>query len=208
MKTYLNNKDGFVYISLIFILLIISGLLASLTQLINYNNILVKSNNDNYRANYIAESILELKIEELLDLCNGAVDSYLKDFHQYNMQFSGQANNYVFYSLPDFYNYINAIIPYVEGLSQWESNPFAEYKEDHYYEIIIQACLRDNYIHLIASGQYGNARSFIDVVIQLPVLINRGQDENGLPIEDILPAEVVKYYQTFDKINIERCGLS
>ena len=69
MGTFVRNDRGLICVSVIFILSIILVLPVSLIHMLVSNSMAINSNNDNYRAGYIVESALELKIEEIIELC-------------------------------------------------------------------------------------------------------------------------------------------
>ena len=72
MNDCVHDEKGVIYVGVIFISLIIFVLSTSLLNILLNNNMIISSNNDNYRAGYIVESILELKIEEIMKLCSQA----------------------------------------------------------------------------------------------------------------------------------------
>ena len=199
MKNFIYNKKGVVYVNVIFILLIVSVLSISLLNILASNNIAINSNNDNYRAGYIIESILELKINEIMELCDQTICNYQADLqtYNYNIEYIKNVNNDILCSPPDFHDYIKNLVPDIEGLSKLANNPFEEYKEKHCYEVDIKCDLDKNCINIISRGEYNRARKFINVELELPIIVDNGTDENGLPKVIISPARVVKYYQTF-----------
>jgi hypothetical protein len=209
MKDFMYDEKGLVYVSVIFISLIIFVLSTSLLNILFNSNMIISSNNDSYRAGYIVESILELKIEEIMKLCNQATDNYLADLQAYNMEYietvglqtydmgyAQVADNNVLCSPPDFCDYIADLISDIEDLSGWETNPFEEYKERHYYRVDIECDLKENRIDITSGGEYRRARKFINVELELPRIINEGDDKSDLPGIVISPAKVIRYYQT------------
>ncbi len=209
MNDCVHDEKGVIYVGVIFISLIIFVLSTSLLNILLNNNMIISSNNDNYRAGSIVESILELKIEEIMKLCNQATDNYLADLQAYNMEYietvglqtydmgyAQVADNNVLCSPPDFCDYIADLISDIEDLSGWETNPFEEYKERHYYRVDIECDLKENRIDITSGGEYRRARKFINVELELPRIINEGDDKSDLPGIVISPAKVIRYYQT------------
>ena len=197
MKSFMYNKDGAVYTSIVFVLLIIFVLIASLLNILAGNSIIINSNNDSYRADYIVESVLELKINEIMELCTETVDNYLADLQKYDTEYMENDDCNFLYSPPDLYNYITSLIPDVEKLSETVDNPFEEYSGKHSYGVDIKCNLNQNSISIVSKGEYNRARKFVKVEMRLPTIIHEDFDENGLPETTVLPAEVTKRYQTF-----------
>lgn len=209
MKDFVYNKKGVIYVNVIFISLIIFVLSTSLLNILLNNNIIINSNNDNYRAGYIVESILELKLEEIIELCDKATDNYLTDLQAYNMEYTEAdhlqaydmgdteiTGNSILYNPPGFSSYIANLASGIEDLSEWENNPFAEYGDRHYYKIDIKCDLSKNCINITSRGEYRQARKFINVELELPKIINDGDNKFSLSGVVISPAKVTRYYQT------------
>ncbi|HZK57880.1 MAG TPA: hypothetical protein VFD17_06185, partial [Clostridia bacterium] len=138
MKNSICNNRGAVCVGIIFVLLTVLLLLTSLLNISTDSiGISINSNNDSYRANYIIESILELKIEEITELCNGAVSSYMADLQIYNMECREDIDN-IPYDPPDFCNYIRDLDSDIKNLSKSARNSFEGYKEKHYYNVDIK----------------------------------------------------------------------
>ena len=235
MNDCVHDEKGVIYVGVIFISLIIFVLSTSLLNILLNNNMIISSNNDNYRAGYIVESILELKIEEIMKLCSQATGNYLADLQTYNMGYietvglqtynigyietvdlqtynigyietvdlrpcdmgyTEIADSNILCSPSDFCNYMADLISDIEDLSGWETNPFEEYKERHYYRVDIECDLKENRIDITSGGEYRRARKFINVELELPRIINEGDDKSDLPGIVISPAKVIRYYQT------------
>ena len=203
MRIFMNNDRGLIYVSVIFILLIILMLSASLVHMLVSNSMAVNSNNDNYRAGYIVESALELKIEEIIGLCGQVTNNYLSDLQAYNMGCIAGLDGHIFCGPPIFYNYIADSVSDMEDLSESVNNPFEEYEKEHHYKIVIKCDLDKNLVDITSVGGYRQARKFIKVRLELPVIIDEGIDEYGLSTMIISPARVVQYYQTFDKVDLQ-----
>lgn len=201
MKTYIGNQDGFICVSVFFMILMVVAILTPPMYMLMNRSMAIRSNRNNYRASYIVESVLELKIAEIIDLCDQAIDDYLKDLETYNAQYIINPDEYITHNPPRLSSYIANISTNIENLSESVNNPFEEYEDQHSYKIKIEHHLNENYIFINSKGEYREARRFIDVKIDLPATIDQGLDEHGLPITTILPAEVIQYYQTFEKIN-------
>ncbi len=222
MKDFMYDEKGLVYVSVIFISLIIFVLSTSLLNILFNSNMIISSNNDSYRAGYIVESILELKIEEIMKLCSQATGNYLADLQTYNMGYietvglqtynigyietvdlrpcdmgyTEIADSNILCSPSDFCNYMADLISDIEDLSGWETNPFEEYKERHYYKVDIKCDLSKNCINITSRGEYRQARKFINVDLELPRIINDGDGNPDLPGAVISPVKVIRYYQT------------
>lgn len=196
MKDFMYNKNGAIYVSVIFISLIIVVLSTSLLNILTSNNMAINSNNDNYRAGYIIESVLELKIEEIMKLCDQAINDYLTDLQTYNMGCVETAEGYILHNPPSFHDYIVNLAFDIEGLSGSANNLFEEYKEKHYYKVDIECNLNKNCVNITSRGEYKRARKFINVELELPTITNEGDDEYGLPKIAVSPAKVIRYYQT------------
>ncbi|MGI6426655.1 MAG: hypothetical protein ACOX0L_03480 [Natronincolaceae bacterium] len=209
MKDCMHDEKGVIYVGIIFISLIIFVLSTSLLNILLNNNMIISSNNDNYRAGYIVESILELKIEEIMELCNQATDDYLADLQTYNMEYietvdlqaydmvyTEVTDNNILCGPSDFCNYMADLVSDIEDLSGWENNPFEEYRERHYYKVDIKCDLSKNCINITSRGEYRQARKFINVDLELPEIINDGDDNSDLPGTVISPVKVIRYYQT------------
>lgn len=199
MKALLYNKKGTIYVSVIFISLIIFVLLTSLMYMSVNNNMVVNSNNDNSRAGYIVESILELKIMEIMELSDEVINDYLFDLQTYKIKYIETNNNSPTpYNPPNFLNYIEQnMIPNIEKLSESENNLFEEYKAAHYFKVDIKCDPNEEFIDITSIGKYNQARKFINVKLELPKIIDNGIDEYKLPRIAIYPMNVVEYYQTF-----------
>lgn len=203
MKTFLCNKKGVIYVNVIFISLIIFLLLTSILVMLVNNNIIINSNNDSYRAAYIAESILELKTNEIILLCDGFINDYLLDLQNYKIAYIEiiDDNPAIQYNPPDFSNYMHENISLnINQLKESTNNPFEEYKDDHYLKVDIEYDSDEECINIKSMGRYKRARKFINVKLELPIIMESGVDENKLPKISILPIKVIEYYQTFDTI--------
>lgn len=203
MRIFMNNDRGLIYVSVIFILLIILMLSASLMHMLISNSMAINSNNDNYRAGYIVESVLELKIEEIIELCDLIINNYMSDLQAYDMGYIVGIDGHILCCPPIFYNYIANSVSDIESLSESADNPFEEYEKEHHYKIIIKCDLDKNHIDIISVGEYRQARKFIKVRLELPAIIDEGMDEYGLHTTIISPAKVIQYYQTFEKIDFQ-----
>ena len=197
MKASICNNRGAVYVGIIFILLTVLLLSTSLLNMsIDSMGMVINSNNDSYRANYIIESILELKIEEIMELFDGAIRNYMADLQTYKVEHSEDIDGFS-YGLPDFYSYIRGLDSDITGLSESAKNHFGEYKEKHYYKVDIKCDWDKKRVNITSRGEYKQARKFINVELELPTVTNEGEDENGLPKIAILPARITRYYQTY-----------
>lgn len=201
MGTFVHNDRGLIYIGVIFILSIILVLSTSLINMLISNSMAINSNNDNYRAGYIVESALELKIEEIIELCDWIANNYLADLQAYNMGCIVGIDGHILCCSPIFYNYIADSVSDIEDLSESADNPFEEYEREHHYKIVIKCDLDKNLIDITSVGEYRQARKFIKVRLELPAITDEGIDEYGLSTIDISPAKVIQYYQTFDKVD-------
>ena len=181
MKDCLYNKRGSIYVGVVFIFLIVLVLPVSLLNILLSNNMAINSNNDNYRAGYIIESILELKIEEIMELCDRTVNDYLVDLDTYNTEYIEIVDDNVLYSPPGFSSYVAGLAFNIKNLSEWGNNPFDEYKEKHYYKVDIECDLSKNCIDIVSMGEYRQARKFINVELELPTIESNGDDGYGLP---------------------------
>lgn len=199
MKALLCNKKGTIYVSVIFISLIIFIVLGSLFNILVNNIRIINSNNDNYRAGYIAESILELKIANIMELSHEVINKYLLDLQTYKIEYIEKTKEipHIPYNPPNFANYIRlGIILDIKTLSETTDNPFEEYKDNHYYKIDIKSDSNEEFINITATGRYNKARKFINVKLELPKIIENGFDEHSLPRIAIYPMNIVEYYQT------------
>lgn len=203
MRIFMNNDRGLIYVSVIFILLIILMLSASLMHMLISNSMAINSNNDNYRAGYIVESVLELKIEEIIELCDLITNNYMSDLQAYDMGYIVGIDGHILCCPPIFYNYIANSVSNIESLSESADNPFEEYEKEHHYKIIIKCDLDKNCIDVTSVGEYRQARKFIKVRLELPAIEEEGIDEYGLSTIAISPAKVIQYYQTFEKIDFQ-----
>ncbi len=203
MGTFVRNDRGLICVSVIFILSIILVLPVSLIHMLVSNSMAINSNNDNYRAGYIVESALELKIEEIIELCGLTTNNYLADLQAYNTGCIVGIDGHILCCPPVFYNYIADSVSDIENLSESADNPFEEYEKEHHYKVIIECDLDNNLIDIISVGEYRQARKFIKVRLELPAITDEGIDEYGLPAIAISPAKVIQYYQTFDKIDFQ-----
>ncbi|QUH20683.1 hypothetical protein [Alkaliphilus sp. B6464] len=199
MRSLLNNQNGIIYVSIIFIALIIFVILTSLVYIMSTNIEVINSNNDSYRANYISESILELKIMQIMELSDRVIIEYLLDLQKYKKEYIKDINNNpsVKYDPPKFSIYVEQkIIPNIKKLGSNENNPFEEYEDDHYYKIDIEYDSGEKVINITSTGIYNRARRFIKAKLELPKIIENGFDEYNLPKVSILPVSIVEYYQT------------
>ena len=203
MGTFVRNDRGLICVSVIFILSIILVLPVSLIHMLVSNSMAINSNNDNYRAGYIVESVLELKIEEIIELCDLVINNYMSDLQTCDMGCIVGTDGYILCCPPIFYNYIANSVSDIESLSESVDNPFEEYEKEHHYKIIIKCDLDKNLVDITSVGGYRQARKFIKVRLELPVVTEEGIDEYGLPIMAISPAKVIQYYQTFEKIDFQ-----
>ncbi len=200
MKDLVKSEKGIVYISVILISLIIFVILTSLVYLINNNIRAVISNNDNYKANYIVESNLDLKIMEITEISDKCINEYLLDLRNYKIKYieERQKDASLPYDPPRFSTYINDIvIPDVENLSGTIYDPFEEYKDKHSFHADIKYNYSNKVVDITAVGTYRRARVFINVKLELPKAIENGVDEYNLPKINILPVNIIEYYQTF-----------
>lgn len=159
----------------------------------------INSNNDNYRANYISESILELKIMQIMELSDEIIMEYLLDLQNYKKEYLKDinSNSSTKYDPPKFSIYVEQkIIPNIKNLGGNKSNPFEEYENDHYYKIDIEYDSNEKIINITSIGRYNRARRFIKAKLELPKIIDNGFDEYNLPKVSILPVNIVEYYQT------------
>ena len=201
MKPFIQDDRGVIYVSVIFISLIVLMMSTSLLHMLISNNMIINSNNDNYRAGYIIESALELKIGEITELCNKTAENYLTDLQTYNMGYIVSIDGHIFCNSPVFYNYVIDLVSDIEALNESVANPFEEYKGEHSYKVDIKYDPNENLIDITAMGEYRQARKFIRVKLELPAITGEDTDEYGLPTMIISPAKVIQYYQTFDKID-------
>lgn len=197
MKKLIANQRGIVYLSIVYISLIILTILMSLLYLISNNIASVISNADNYRANYITESILELKIAEINELSEEVIMEYLLDLKQYKSRYIELSEDeYSSYNPPKFSTYIRQkIIPNAKKISGTINNPFEEYDDNHYFKINVEYDNDDDLINIKAEGSYRRARTFIRAKLELPKSIEYGIDEYNLPKIKILSINIVQYYQ-------------
>lgn len=199
MRSLLNNQNGIIYVSIIFISLTILVILTSLVYIMSTNIEVINSNNDNYRANYISESILELKIMQIMELSDEIIMEYLLDLQNYKKEYLKDINinSSTKYDPPKFSIYVQQkIILNIKDLGGNKSNPFEEYENDHYYKIDIEYDSNEKVINITSIGRYNRARRFIKAKLELPKIIDNGFDEYNLPKVSILPVNIVEYYQT------------
>lgn len=199
MGDNLNNQRGMISVSIILISLIIFVILTSLAYSITNSIEAVISSNDNYRANYISESILELKIMEIMSLSDEVIMKYLLDLQKYKLNYIKDIENdlIIEYEPPNFSTYIQKnFIPKIKKLGNSKSNPFEEYDNDHYYEIEIVYDSNEKVINITSMGRYNRARRFIKAKLDIPKAVDYGIDEYNLPKVNILPVDIVEYYRT------------
>jgi len=196
MKDSINNQKGIICVSIIFISLITFVLLSSLTYALINNIESVNSNNDNYRANYISESILEVKIVEIMKFSDVVINEYLLDLQRYKIEFL-KGDQDTEYNPPKFSNYATQkIIPYIKKIGGSENSSFKEYEHDHYYKIDVNYDSIKKVVNITSLGRYKRARKFINANLELPKVIDNGFDEYNLPKVSILPINIVEYYHT------------
>jgi len=196
MKDSINNQKGIICVSIIFISLITFVLLSSLTYALINNIESVNSNNDNYRANYISESILEVKIVEIMKFSDVVINEYLLDLQRYKIEYL-KGDQDIEYDPPKFSNYAtHKIIPYIKKIGGSENSSFKEYEKDHYYKIDINYDSIKKVVNITSLGRYKRARKFINANLELPKVIDNGFDEYNLPKVSILPINIVEYYHT------------
>jgi len=151
-------------------------------------------------ARYIAESILELRTAEITELSDEVIREYLVDLRNYKIKYIEEARNdsSVLYNPPNFSNYVQQrIIPNIKRLSGTINTPFEEYKDSHSSKIDIEYNSINKVIDIKAMGNYRRARVFVEVKIEPPKVIDDGFDKYNLPKINILPINIVQYYQTF-----------
>lgn len=198
MKKLFNNQKGSMSVSIIYITLIIIIILISLIYKLTNNIVAVNSNNDSYRANYISESITELKIMEITELYHETISEYLMDLKRYKIEYikAASIDPYINYNPPNFSTYIQRSIPHIKKLSSDGINTFKEYEDDHYYKIEIDYDSSKKVINITSMGRYNRARRFIKVKLEIPKVIDCGLDEYNLPKVGILSVNIVEYYHT------------
>jgi len=197
MRDSVNNQKGIVCVSIIFISLIIFVMLTSMVYAMMNNIETVTSNNDSYRANYISESILELKITEVMELSDEIIMEYLLDLQSYKVEYLKNIDPSIKYDPPNFSIYVaQKIIPNIKKIGGSKNNPFEEYENDHYYKIDIDYDSSEKVVNITSMGRYNRARRFIKVKLELPKVIDNGFDEYNLPKVSILPINIVEYYHT------------
>lgn len=200
MKNLIKNQTGLIYVGVIYIFLIIITILASLLYLMNNNIAADTSNSYNYKANYIAESILEFNIMQINEISDKVIMEYLSDLKAYKSQYIKlvQDNPWVIYDPPLFSKYISqSFIPSIKELSGTTNRPFEEYEDDHYFKINIEYDSIYNVINIKAEGSYKRARVFINVKLDPPKSEDIGFDQYNLPKISISSIDIIEYYQSF-----------
>ncbi len=200
MRNLVKNQSGLVYVGVIYISLIIITILASLLHLMNNNIIADTSNSYNYKANYIAESLLELNIMEINEISDKVIKEYLTDLKGYKSEYIRLVQNdpSVIYDPPLFSKYISqSFIPIIKQLSGTTNRPFEEYEDNHYFKIDIKYDSIYNVINIKAEGSYQRARVFINVKLDPPQSVDVGFDEYNLPQIRISSIDIIEYYQSF-----------
>lgn len=199
MKNPIKGSKGIISIHVFFIALMMFVILTSLLYMMTNQLKIQMSNNDSYRANYLAESIVELKLAEILQLSEEVIKKYRIDLYRYKVEYllliyQGFDKRY---NPPVFADYVKReLLPQIKELSSSENNPFEDYLEDHHYKIKIQYDTRQNVIMMEAMGRYKRARRFIYVKLSLPQSMDNGLDEYDLPRISIISPHIVGYYRT------------
>lgn len=198
MKNSMKASKGMISIHVFFIALMMFVILTSLLYTMTNHIHIRVSNNDSHRANYLAESIVELKLAEILQLSEEVIEAYRIDLYRYKSEhlLSIRDGFDKKYNPPTFVDYVKReFLPQIKELSSSENNPFEDYLEDHHYRIKIQHDTGQNVIMIEAMGRYNRARRFIHVKLALPQAMDNGLDEYDLPRISITSPNILGYYR-------------
>ncbi|MCC5911458.1 MAG: hypothetical protein JJT76_13565 [Clostridiaceae bacterium] len=197
MKQYVSNLRGS---SIAFFLIVCTTVALALcsTHVVVMNNYrATQSNAHAIKAQYLAESAIEVVLAQLMEETDKLINSYLNDLKEYKISYlkTLEGNQSEKYLPQNFENYLYIyLLTHIDEYNSEKENPFKDYQHIHSYKAKVSYKVKKGTLSLEGIGTYNNARKMIEAEVEMPYVKTIGEDSYGLPLIEIHSWNVIAYY--------------